>query len=78
MDGRQRGSNSFVVRIWWEESDEVLTWRGWVQHAASGQAHYFQHLVELLTFVESHTGPLAQTPDGTFEGRGREAVVDDG
>jgi hypothetical protein len=49
-----------------------------MQHAASGQTHYFQHLVELLTFVETYTGPLAQTPDVTLGGRGREVVVDDG
>lgn len=78
MDDRQRRSDSFVIRIWWEEGDGVPTWRGWMQHAASGQTHYFQHLVELLTFVETYTGPLAQTPDVTLGGRGREVVVDDG
>jgi hypothetical protein len=78
LDGRQRRSDSFVVRIWWEEGDGLPTWRGWVQHASSGQVDYFQHLVELLSFVEAYTGPLAQTPDATVEGRGREDVVDDG
>lgn len=78
MDGRQRGSNSFVVRIWWEEGEKVATWRGWVQHAASGQAHYFQHLVDLLTFVEAHTGPLAQASDVKAERAEGEVMMDDG
>lgn len=71
MEGRQRSSDSFVIRIWWEEREGRAMWRGWVQHAASGSAHYFQHLVDLLAFVEAHTGPLAQVPDEEFDGAGK-------
>ncbi len=59
--GRQRFSNSFVLRIWWE-GEEQLIWRGWIQHAATGQSHYFDHLTDLLAFVETHTGSLAHAP----------------
>lgn len=53
-------SNSFVVRIWWEKGRRHPVWRGWMQHAASGESHYFDHLTDLLAFIEARTGPLAQ------------------
>ncbi len=58
---QQRRSNSFVLRIWWEEGTRPV-WRGWVQHAATGETRYFQRLSDLLAFVEAHTGSLAQAP----------------
>mgnify|MGYP001055343066 CR=1 FL=1 len=61
MTDRRRLSNSFVLRIWWEEDDHLI-WRGWVQHAATGETCYFQHLSDLLTFVETQTGSLAIAP----------------
>jgi hypothetical protein len=61
LDGRQRRSSSFVVRIWWEEGEGASVWRGWVQHAVSGEARYFRHISDLLVFVEKHTGPLDQS-----------------
>lgn len=59
MSGEMRSSNSFVLRIWWEEEG----WRGWVQHAASGETRYFEQVEDLISFVEVHTGLLAQIPD---------------
>lgn len=61
MTERRRVSNSFVLRIWWEE-DAQPVWRGWVQHAASGEICYFRRLSDLLGFIEAHTGSLAQGP----------------
>jgi len=68
MSGERRGSNSFVLRIWWEEEG----WRGWVQHAASGESRYFERLADLLAFVETQTGPLEQVAeaDGAEKGGG--------
>ncbi len=54
-------SHSFVVRIW-REGDDAGHWRGWVQHAGTGEAAYVNNLNELLTFVERRAGPLAGTP----------------
>jgi len=59
MTERHQRSNSFVIRIWWED-DVRPVWRGWVQHAASGETRHVQHLSDLLAFVEAHTGSLAQ------------------
>ena len=56
----RRRSDSFVLRIWWEE--EERTWRGWVQHAGTGQITYVQSLKELLTFIQQYTGDLTTSP----------------
>jgi len=58
--GRHR-SNSFVVRIWWEQEGKHAIWRGWVQHAGSGEVHHFDQLARLLAFIQTHTGPLVQS-----------------
>jgi hypothetical protein len=57
-------SNSFVLRIWRDEGGETPTWRGWVQHAASGDACYVCRLADLVAFLEMHTGSLDQKPGG--------------
>jgi hypothetical protein len=49
--------NSFVVRIWREKGS--AGWRGWVQHARTGESVPFQDLEKLLAFVEGRTGKLA-------------------
>ena len=64
----QHRSNSFVLRIWWEGGTRPHEWRGWVQHAVTGETHYFCRLAELLAFVEAHTGPLAQTLGAEVDG----------
>jgi hypothetical protein len=50
-------------------------WRGWVQHAATGETRYCHRLPDLLAFVETHTGPLAQTQERSQTGRGKERVT---
>ncbi|MGD8968232.1 MAG: hypothetical protein PVI07_12050 [Anaerolineae bacterium] len=62
MTERRLPSNSFVLRIWWEKGGVQPTWRGWMQHAATGEGHYFDCLTELLALIEAKTGPLAQSP----------------
>ena len=53
-----RQNHSFVLRIWRERGDASSGWRGWVQHAASGDAYYVDRLADLVAFLETHTGPL--------------------
>ena len=68
---KRRRSDSFVFRIWWEEDG----WRGWVQHAVSGENRYFERLPDLLHFVEARTGPLEQDVEGVGRRGGiKEAV----
>lgn len=62
-------THSFVVRIWWEsgltQPDGRPLWRGYVQHAISGQSLVFQSLDQLLCFIQTHTGELEKTPPAT-------------
>jgi len=82
VDLEQRRSDSFVLRVWWEEGDTALVWRGWVQHAATGDVRYFHRLSELLAFVEHHTGVLEEretsaapeSGDWPYETRNEEVV----
>lgn len=67
----QHHRNSFVLRIWWEEGTQPHQWRGWVQHAATGETRCFRRLTDLLAFVEAHTGPLAQAPDAEAHEAGK-------
>jgi hypothetical protein len=60
MTERQDPSSSFVLRIWWEKGAGQPTWRGWMQHAASGESHYFDSLTDLLALIEAKTGSLVQ------------------
>lgn len=70
-------THAFVVRIWWESGltrpDGGPLWRGYAQHAASGQTLVFQTLGDLTDFIQSQAGEL--TPDnpdlGTEERRPR-------
>ena len=48
--------DSFVFRILRER--DRPGWKGWVQHAASGESRYVQTIAELLDFVEQHAGEL--------------------
>ena len=60
IDDPYRG-HSFVVRIWWEKGhDDQALWRGWVQHAITGKSRYFDHVSDMLAFIEAHTGRLVK------------------
>jgi hypothetical protein len=48
--------HSFVLRIWRDEGR--LAWKGWVQHAATGESLFVQNLDDLLAFIEQRTGAL--------------------
>ncbi|MGC9333844.1 MAG: hypothetical protein ACP5JJ_06845 [Anaerolineae bacterium] len=49
--------HSFIVRVWRETSS--AGWRGWVQHARTGESIPFEDLDQLLAFFEGRTGELA-------------------
>jgi hypothetical protein len=49
--------HSFVVRISREMSN--AHWRGWVQHARTGESVPFEDLDKLVAFFEGRTGKLA-------------------
>ena len=49
--------STFVVRIWREEGQPE--WKGWVQHAGTGEFVSVRNLDEMLTFIERRAGRLA-------------------
>ena len=57
--------HSFVLRIWWEDDGVSRLWRGWIQHATSGEAAYVGTIKDLVTFIETHSGALSQVADAT-------------
>lgn len=54
MDRSPVGAQSFIVRIWLEETVEEAgkaSWRGHVTHAGSGERRYLQELGEITDFI---------------------------
>ncbi|MBN1485817.1 MAG: hypothetical protein JXA37_13970 [Chloroflexia bacterium] len=63
---------SFVLRIWREP--HRASWKGWVQHASSGESAYVQEVEKLLAFIEQYAGPLEEASLAEPE-RGEEVRV---
>ncbi|MBN1138647.1 MAG: hypothetical protein JXM73_18825 [Anaerolineae bacterium] len=59
MEKGESHSNSYVIRIW-REGDRP-GWKGWVQHARTGEAVFIQRVDEILAFIERHTGKLTES-----------------
>jgi hypothetical protein len=53
-----RRNGSFVVRIWWEPGADPGSghWRGWVQHVQNGEQISFEHMADLIAFIQRETG----------------------
>ena len=60
MSKAKQRHDSFVFRIWWEDEGVSRVWRGWIQHASSGEIAYVRNFGDLLAFVETYTGSLVQ------------------
>lgn len=60
MSEEQPRHNSFVLRIWWEDEGVSHIWRGWIQHATSGEVAYVSTSEDLLAFIETWTGRLRE------------------
>lgn len=47
-------AQSFIIRIWLEETTEEAeqaTWRGHITHVPSRKRHYFENLDEIKRFI---------------------------
>ncbi len=53
--------DSFVVRIWHEAGQ--TSWKGWVQHAGSGESTVFQRWNELHAFLQRWAGAADEPAD---------------
>ena len=54
MDSYEESDHAFVIRIW-REDREILeappTWRGVIEHVASGKKQYLHELGNITTFI---------------------------
>jgi hypothetical protein len=57
MTEKRTQRESFVIRIWRESGRSE--WKGWIQHAGSGDSATLQDLSELMSFIERWTGRLS-------------------
>lgn len=67
MPGRvELPQNTFVVRFWWEwqgeGSDQLMGWRGRIEHVQSGEGTTFHEAHQLLAFIERFIKPLPLPP----------------
>jgi len=57
MEPTEAGSQSFIIKIWLEESaDETghVIWRGHITHVPSGKRHYIQDLNAIPLFIKPY------------------------
>jgi hypothetical protein len=73
QDARER--HSFILRILREGKGQE--WKGWVQHANSGEATFFHTKNSLCAFIERHQGePAPPAPqDQTHNGSRRKSSL---
>lgn len=61
MSAAARRKATFLVRLWFEPTGEVLPehhngWRGSVEHLDSRRCLYFTHVTDLVAFLATETG----------------------
>jgi len=57
MDVLEPTTQSFIVKVWIEESAEGSNqgvWRGHITHIPSGKRHYLKNLNEIRDFISPH------------------------
>ena len=54
MDQNSGKRHSFILRIWREAG--FREWKGWIQHARSGESTNIQTSTDLLSFIDKYKG----------------------
>ena len=56
MEGYERNTCSFIVKVWLEEMDEPehMTWRGHITHVFSHKRRYFENLHAIPDFIAQY------------------------
>jgi hypothetical protein len=63
-------TNSFVVRIWLEETTEEgghATWRGHITHVASGERRHIEDLDQIKTFIAAYLDRIGVPSGWTWQ-----------
>ena len=56
MDPTESNTQSFIIKVWLEETVEEtgrVIWRGHITHVPSGQRRYVQNMDEIRAFIAS-------------------------
>jgi hypothetical protein len=74
MDHPEFKTESFIIRIWFEERAEAsgrTLWRGSITHVGSNQRRYFQDLSAIAPFIAAQLGidGMAAAPQPTLKQR---------
>lgn len=62
MDLLEENTDSFVVKIWVDESAEFPQWQGQITHVASGKQICLQNLEHVRQFITGYLKQAAQPP----------------
>lgn len=57
MNSLEPGAQSFIVKVWVEDSTETGgqgLWRGHITHVSSGKRYYITNLAEISDFIAPH------------------------
>ena len=57
MDSLEPDAQSFIVKVWVEDSNGEAghsMWRGYITHVSSGKRHYIKNLDEISDFIAPH------------------------
>ena len=55
-------SQLFLLRVWLDDAPGENDWHGRVQHAVTGEAHYFQTCAELRRLIRGMLAPEKSDP----------------
>ena len=65
MSSFEKGTHSFIVRIWYEPREiegAVPEWRGVIEHVPSSERHYFKNLDAIAIFINSYLVEMEVQP----------------
>jgi hypothetical protein len=67
MDLFELSTQSFLIKIWVEETAEEAgetLWRGHITHVHSGERQHFQDLPEIMSFMQPYLAEMGIDSDG--------------
>lgn len=65
MDLLETSTQSFVIKIWVEETAEEageVLWRGHITHALTGERHHFENLEEMVSVMGTYLKEIGIQP----------------
>jgi len=66
MESIEASSQSFVIKVWLEETGSLgqpARWRGHITHVPSGERRYVESLAHITDFIAHYLEIIGITPD---------------